>query len=138
MNRISCIAATLFTASLTLLPGLAQNEVSNNQPLTRSLSANEIRIEAKMKQDFKKGLIDSNQLASFQRDFDGILVKEDSYKAGGLTDAGKKTIETKLCAFEGRLDTSAGGVSTTSESNRVVGPKADKNNAMLDKIAPTE
>jgi len=137
MKRISCIAITLFAASLTTLPSLAQTEISNNQPITRNLSENEIRIEGKMKADFRKGLIDSDQLASFQRDFDGILVKEDSYKSGGLTNEGRKSVERSLCDFEARLDKSAGGVVTTADTNSVVAPKADENNASLDKIAPT-
>jgi hypothetical protein len=138
MNRISCIAVTLFAASLPLLPSVAQNEISNNQPATRNLSENELRIEGKMKADFKKGLIDSNQLASFQRDFDGILVKEDSFKARGLTDDGRKSIGQSLCDFEARLDKSAGCAKTTAQIEGANGPKADENNAGLDKIEPTK
>jgi len=122
----------------TSLPSLAQSEIANNQPVTRSLSQDEVRIMGKLKEDFRKGLIDSNQLAQMQRDFDGILVKEDSYKSRGLTDDGKKTIEKALCDFEAKLDHSAGGVSTTAEANSVNGPKADENNARLDKIVPTK
>ncbi|MBS2007991.1 MAG: hypothetical protein JST01_13175 [Cyanobacteria bacterium SZAS TMP-1] len=129
------ITAAILT--ITALPTLAQNEISNNQPITRSLSEEEIRIEAKMKLDFKKGLIDSNQLAAMQRDFDGILVREDSFKARGLTDDGRKAINEALARFEEKLDKAA-GASTTSEANNASGEKADQNNAGLDKMEPTK
>jgi len=137
MNNAKHFALVSAALALSVLPSFAQNEISNNQPVTRSLSDEEIRIEAKMKLDFKNGLIDSNQLAEMQRDFDGILVKEDSFKARGLTDDGRKAIAEALCLFENKLD-KASGVSTTQEAKEAVGVKADQNNAGLENKEPTK
>jgi hypothetical protein len=132
----SSIALAVLTASMTLMPAFAQNEISNNQPLNRNLSEDEVRIEAKLKLDFKKGLIDANQLAQMQRDFDGILVHEDAEKAKGLTSDGRASIKKSLCEFECKLDKAAGVVTTQGAENKN-GPKADENNAGLSQIAPT-
>ena len=119
------------------LPGWTQQELSNNQPVTRLSSANETRIQAKLKLDFKQGLIDATQLSAMQRDFDAILVHEDDFKARGLTSGGRAKIDEQLAAFEIRLDKAA-GVTTTAEASSVAGPKVDKNNAGLSTVAPTQ
>jgi hypothetical protein len=131
-------ASLLFGAALTLsvLPVVAQQEISNNQPVTRVSSAEETRIQGKMNLDFKKGLIDSTQLSAMQRDFDAILVHEDDFKARGLTSSGAKTISSQLAAFELRLDKAA-GVSNTAAAERLSGPRVNKNNEGLSSVAPT-
>jgi len=137
MKNRKHLSLALTAFAMSVMPSFAQNEISNNQPVSREMSAEEIRIEAKLKLDFKNGLIDSNQLAQMQRDFDGILVKEDSFKARGLTDDGRKAIGEALCQFESKLDKAA-GVSTTAEAQSTVQVKADQNNAGLENKAPTE
>jgi hypothetical protein len=134
---------TLVVASAIVystLPAFAQQQLSNNQPVTKVSTAVETRIQAKMKLDFKKGLIDATQLASLQRDFDGILSKEDSLKsrgqADGMTSGGNSKIVDELSAFEARLDKLA-GVSTTAGAEAANGPKVNKNNANLSSVAPT-
>ncbi len=133
----SFIVLTVLTAAMTILPSLAQCEISNNQPVTRNLSADEVRIEGKIKLDYQQGLIDSDQLAQFQRDFDGILVEEDSLKSRGLEGRGRLATRTALNKFEAKLDSSA-GVTTTAQANNKSGPEADANNAGLSKIEPTQ
>jgi hypothetical protein len=68
------------------------------------------RIQQKLKDDFSKGLIDADQNASMQRDFDGIMTREDDLKnrGTGMNEAGKKDILKQLTAFEARLDKAAG------------------------------
>jgi hypothetical protein len=115
---------------------LSQDELSNNQPLTKKSTEEEARIQAKLKLDFTQGLIDSTQLASMQRDFDAILVKEDDYKARGMTDKRKKIIADLLQNFEATLDRSA-GVHTTEEAKRANGPVFNKNNDGTSNVVPT-
>ena len=122
--------------SLNPLPGFAQEQLSNNQPLTRETTEEEARIQAKLKLDFKQGLIDSTQLATMQRDFDAILVHEDDYKERGMTDKRKRIIQSQLQAFEAHLDRSA-GVHTTKEAEEKTGPVFNKNNVDTSNIAPT-
>ena len=136
MNINTAAMALVVNFAFCSLPGLTQQELSNNQPVTRVSSAIETRIQAKLKLDFKKGLIDATQLSAMQRDFDAILVHEDDFKARGLTSGGRGTIDKELSAFELRLDKCA-GVSTTAEANIVNGPRVDKNNADLSGVAPT-
>jgi hypothetical protein len=130
------IAMALLVVAMTALPSLAETTITNDQPLTRTLSENEIRIEAKMKLDYKKGLIDSYQLTNFNRDLDGILVQEDSLIDRGLTADGWATIKKALCAFEARLDKSA-GAATTAQVKGAIGETADANNAGLSEMEPT-
>ena len=118
----------------------AQQQLSNNQPVTRVSTAVETRIQAKLKLDYKNGLLDSTQLASLQRDFDGILSKEDELKsrgqADGLTSGGASKIVDELTAFEARLDKLA-GVHTTAQAENATGPKVDHNNVGLSGLVPT-
>jgi hypothetical protein len=122
------------------LPAFSQQQLSNNQPVTKVSTAVETRIQAKLKLDYSKGLIDSTQNASLQRDFDAILVKEDNYKSrgasDGMSDKDSGKIVDELAAFEARLDKLA-GVSTTAAAASVEGPRVDKNNAGLSNVAPT-
>ncbi len=136
MNTRNMIAAVALNVVVCVAPSFAQQQLSNNQPVTRVSSAVETRIQAKLKLDFKKGLIDATQLAAMQRDFDAILVHEDNFKSRGLTSGGSDKIVEQLTAFEARLDKAA-GVTTTAEANMVDGPKVNKNNANLSDVAPT-
>jgi hypothetical protein len=88
-------------------PCFAQGEISNNQPVRGSMGKNEARIQAKLKADYKRGLIDADQLAQFQRDFDGILDRENAIQSDGMNTSGKKDILKDLTAFEARLDNQA-------------------------------
>ena len=132
------IGAALIASAL---PAFSQQQLSNNQPVTKVSTAVETRIQAKLKLDYSKGLIDSTQNASLQRDFDAILVKEDDYKsrgkADGMSDKDNGKIVDELAAFEARLDKLA-GVSSTAAAESVDGPKVDKNNAGLSTVAPTQ
>jgi hypothetical protein len=130
------ITLTILAASMTLLPCLAQNEIQNNQPLSRWLSADEARIEGKLQLDYKTGLIDATQLAAMQRDFDGILVQEDAWKSRGLLGLGRARTAKALAEFERRVDESA-GVCTTQAAQHKHGPTADENNVGLAHIEPT-
>ena len=118
------------------IPGLSQQELSNNQPVTKLSSAIETRLQAKLKLDYSKGLIDATQLAQMQRDFDAILVHEDDFKSRGMTSGGRAKIDEQLAQFEARLDKAA-GVSTTAQAESVSGPRVDKSNAGLSNVAPT-
>lgn len=124
-SQLLVLAALLSTQAQATF---AQNEISNNQPIARAMSDAEIRIQTKLKANYKSGLIDDTQLASFQRDFDGILVKEDNFKMRGLTSGGQKTIDKALAAFEARLDR-ASGLRTRTVGN-TAGAKLDKNTAL--------
>jgi len=87
----------------------AQDEINDNQPVKGPLNKTEARIRLKMQRDFKTGLIDSDQLASFQRDFSGILTHEEELKTGGgMTKSGEESILKQLAEFEARLDKQAG------------------------------
>jgi hypothetical protein len=84
----------------------AQNPAQNNQPVVGSVHKQEARIQRKLQQYYKQGRIDSNELARFQRDFDGICVKEDAarMKEEGLTDQAQSSLMKKLDLFEADLD----------------------------------
>jgi hypothetical protein len=96
-------------ALVSLAPCLAQDEITNNQPVVGALNKTETRIQSKLTEDFNKGLIDSDQLGQFQRDFDGILDHENVLQTGGgMNESGKKSILKDLSSFEARLDKQAG------------------------------
>jgi hypothetical protein len=87
-----------------------------------SLHTREAEIQNKLNKAFDAGNIDSNELASFQRDLDGILVKEDreKTKASGLTNSGFARISKDLDIFEGRLarhSTKLGAVTKADPTN---------------------
>ena len=135
--KIELVTLTLgLYLGINSIPGLTQDEISNNQPMSKRSSAQEVRIQAKLKLDFKKGLIDSSQLAELQRDFDAILVHEDELKMRSSSASSKDTIKVQLQAFEQRLDKAA-GVKTTAQAANSTGVKANKNNSDLSDIAPT-
>ncbi len=101
--------SALALAAVSLAPCLAQDEINNNQPITGPLNKAEARIQAKLTRDFQKGYINDDQLAQFQRDFDGILDHENVLQGGkGMNDSGRKTILKQLGDFEARLDKQAG------------------------------
>jgi hypothetical protein len=92
------------------LPSLAQEEITSNQPVVGDLNAREVKLQAKLKDNFNAGLIDSDELAKFQRDFDGICVEEDDFKSrgNGMTDSARKSIMKRLDLFEADLDRHTG------------------------------
>lgn len=104
MNKLSAIMP-IFAILVLGTPGFAQNQLSNNQPIRGDLHGREAEIQARLKADFKRGLIDATELAAFQRDLDGILVKENDFKSRstGLTDSGRETLMKKLDVLEGRI-----------------------------------
>ena len=118
MLKKSCLAA-LALAAVSFAPCLAQDEVNNNQPVTGPLNKAEARIQAKLTQDYNKGLINDNQLAQLQRDFDGIFDHENVLQGGkGMNEAGKKTIQKQLTDFEARLDKQAGMNKSTKPAKK--------------------
>lgn len=106
MNKKLRLATPILSALLICAPVFAQSQLKNNQPIRGDLHTREATIQAKLKMDYKQGRIDSTELASFQRDLDGILVRENDFKgrADGLTDSGRETIFKSLDVFEARLD----------------------------------
>jgi hypothetical protein len=92
------------------VPCFAQNEITENQPVVGNIHDREALVQAKLKSNYDAGLIDSDELAKFQRDLDGICVQEDDLKsrAGGMTSGGRKEIEKKLDLLEGELAKHAG------------------------------
>lgn len=109
MLRKSSLTVLALSALVSLAPCSAQNEITNNQPVVGSLNKTETRIQSKMTTDYHKGWINSDQLAQFQRDFDGILDKENVYQASrdGMTAERKAKILAELAAFEAKLDKQA-------------------------------
>jgi len=87
-------------------PCFAQSEITNNQPVAGDLHTREAQIQSKMKANFDAGLIDSDELARLQRDFDGICVQEDDLRSRGstITDSARQDILKKLDKFEADLD----------------------------------
>jgi len=103
---LTVIASTALLSSTTMC--FAQDEINQNQPVRGPLNKAEARIQSKLTTDYNKGLIDSTQLASFQRDFDGILDHENELKTGGgMNKSGEEDIFKRLKAFETRLDAQA-------------------------------
>lgn len=102
---MSCIAICLMLST----SARGQNEITNNQPVVGVLNKTETRIQAKITSDYHTGLIDSDQLAQFQRDFDGILDKENEFQSSrsGMNAQKKQKILDMLAAFEARLDKQA-------------------------------
>jgi hypothetical protein len=95
-----------FAALLLNAPCFAQNEIENNQPVVGDLNKKEVAIQKKLQSKYDAGLIDADQLAVYQRDLDGISVKEDELKtrSSGMSDSAKKDIWNKLETFETNLE----------------------------------
>jgi hypothetical protein len=121
-NRIRRIfLPAAFAVSLSIPTcAFAQNSSQDNQPVVGTVHTREADIQRKMQLYFNQGLIDSNELARFQRDFDGICVKEDAarMKQDGLTGTARSVIMKKLDLFEADLDQHA------SKSGPLLAPPA--------------
>jgi len=104
------LTAVVVAAVMPVAPSFSQSELTNNQPVKGTMDKDAARIQQKLKDDFTKGLIDADQNASLQRDFDGIMTREDDLRTrgNGMNAAGKKDILKQLTAFEVRLDKAAG------------------------------
>ena len=98
-------SSTLIAALLIAAPAFAQSQIDNNQPVRGDLHTREAELQNKLNASYDAGFISSTELAAFQRDLDGILVKEEKEKgkASGLTDSGYDAIANSLDIFEGRL-----------------------------------
>ncbi|MBK9773348.1 MAG: hypothetical protein IPP57_21450 [Candidatus Obscuribacter sp.] len=106
VNRIyKASGLALSLVMVLLVPASAQTQIDNNQPVKGVLHTREALLQLKLNGAYRAGLIDSNELAAFQRDFDGILAKEEDYKTrpSGMTSGGKQDIEKRLYLFEERL-----------------------------------
>ena len=112
------LTALVVAAVMPVAPSFSQSEISNNQPVKGSMNKDAARIQQKLKDDFKNGLIDADQNAQLQRDFDGIMTREDDLKSrgNGMNASGKKDILKQLTAFEARLDKQAGLNKTTKKA----------------------
>ncbi len=104
------LTALVLSVVMPVAPSFSQSEITNNQPVKGTMDKDAARIQQKLKDDFTKGLIDADQNASMQRDFDGIMTREDDLRTrgNGMNAAGKKDILKQLTAFEARLDKAAG------------------------------
>jgi hypothetical protein len=107
MIKRVCFTTLVLSILVPANPCFSQNEVNNNQPVRGAMNIREARIQRKMQYDYKAGLIDSDQLAEFKRDFSGILDEEDAMKSAGMNASGKKNILKKLADFEARLNKQA-------------------------------
>jgi hypothetical protein len=114
-------ALTLAVSSIFVfgLSAFSQSQISDNQPVKGELHARETEIQAKLKAAYNAGNIDSTELAQFQRDFDGILTRENDFRtrSTGLTDSGKETIAKQLDTFEARLNRHANKSNMTSKAD---------------------
>lgn len=101
LQSSSLVAALLIAAT----PAFSQSQIDNNQPVQGSLHTREADLQNKLNAAYDAGNLDSTELAAFQRDLDGILVKEsrEKTKSTGLTDSGFERISKDLDIFEGRL-----------------------------------
>ncbi len=107
MLKKLCLVASVVSVLAPCTPSFAQSEINNNQPVRGSMGKDEMRIQDKLKADYNKGLINSDQLADFQRDFDGILDRENAIQSDGMNKSGRKDILRDLASFESRLDKQA-------------------------------
>ena len=106
------------------LPVMAQSQISSNQPVCGQLHARECNLQSKLKNDYEAGRIDSTELASFQRDLDGIMVKENNYKSrnDGLTSGGRDHLLGRIDVLEAKLDRHARkSMDRTAYNSRVDG-----------------
>jgi hypothetical protein len=110
MFKKLCLTALAVSVLMPVAPSFSQSEITNNQPVKGSMDKDAARVQQKLKDDFTKGLIDADQNASLQRDFDGIMTREDDLRSrgNGMNASGKKDILKQLTAFEARLDKQAG------------------------------
>jgi hypothetical protein len=110
MFKKLCLTVLALTALMPFTPSFSQTEIQNKQPAKGAMDKDAVRVQAKLKDDFKKGLIDADQLSQMQRDFDGIMTREDDLRTrgNGMNASGKKDILKQLTAFEARLDKQAG------------------------------
>ncbi len=118
------LGLSLITALAAAAPVFAQSQIDNNQPVQGTLHSREVEIQNKLNASYAAGLISSTELASMQRDLDGILVREDRKltKAGGLNGSNFDSISKDLDAFEARIITSNRKVAATTESSAVAIP----------------
>ncbi len=110
-------SSTLIVALLIAAPAFAQSQIDNNQPVRGDLHTREAELQNKLNASYDAGYISSSELAAFQRDLDGILVKEERQKskASGLTETAYDGLSKDLDIFEGRLarhSTKLGAVTT--------------------------
>lgn len=110
MFKKLCLTALAVSVLMPVAPSFSQSEITNNQPVKGSMDKDAARVQQKLKDDFTKGLIDADQNAQLQRDFDGIMTREDDLRSrgNGMNASGKKDILKQLTAFEARLDKQAG------------------------------
>jgi len=123
LNKRS-LGLSLITTVAMSAPVFAQSQIDNNQPVQGTLHSREVEIQNKLNASYAAGLISSTELASMQRDLDGILVKEDRKltKAGGLDGSNFDSISKDLDVFEARILTSNRKVASSSEGNAVAIP----------------
>lgn len=115
----SLIATLAITA-----PVFAQSQIDNNQPVQGSLHSREVEIQNKLNASYAAGTISSTELAEYQRDLDGILVKEERQrtKAGGITDSNFESISKALDCFEGKVIGHNRRVASTTDGSAVAIP----------------
>lgn len=85
-------------------PANAQSQIDNNQPVQGTLHSRAADLQNKLNASYKAGFISSTELATMQRDLDGILVKADRKS---MKDSNQNTdfdgISAEMSNFEKRL-----------------------------------
>jgi hypothetical protein len=139
MNIRTRVATTVFAALMLGAPAFAQSQIDNNQPVQGDLHAREASLQTRLTAAFNGGLIDSNELASMQRDLDGILTRETDFRnrSSGLTSGGYDTIQKSLDLFEARLSRHSDKTDVVNTSSgAVVGVPLSQTTTPVVPVAP--
>lgn len=85
-------------------PATAQSQIDNNQPVQGSLHGRAADLQNRLNASYKAGFISSSELATMQRDLDGILIKADRKS---MKDSNQNTdfdgVSDEMSNFEKRL-----------------------------------
>ncbi len=84
----------------------ARSDFNNWQPAIGALNQEEDYLNARMNRDYKKGLIDWDEMAQMRRDLDGIQCQADEFRMdhNGLGTHDVNCVLNKLNRFEQNLD----------------------------------
>lgn len=101
------LGVSLALGALIFSGGAAQAryDYNNWQPALGTTHGIEDSLEARLNDDYKRGYIDTNELAQLRRDLDGIEAQEDEFRIdhNGLGVHDRKCLSNKLKRFERNL-----------------------------------